>query len=523
MISRLALWASMCFLLACSNIKTRMDVSELNTEDTEVKELNIVTDQDIEDAPKTPLKYQFSEENLDANYQKVEQIPVEVNVAVEKWLDYFTGRGRPHMERYLSRSSRYLPLMKNILKQQGLPEDLVYVALIESGFSPTAYSHASAVGYWQFIRGTGLRYGLRIDSFVDERRDFVRSTQAAAQYFKSLYNLFGEWYLAIASYNVGENRIKRLVMQHYTRDFWELARRKRLPRETINYVPKYIAAKLIAKDPVKYGFTNIAYEPELAFQEIEVDKPLHLENFSKAIGMEYEDLVRLNPMYRGKLAPPSKEGKAVIKLPIQFNPEQALQIAQNHLVTDEKVIAGMMKPDYIRYRVRNGDTLGAIARKFRTRVSTIKSLNRISGNFIRAGSYLRIPSKEGYRGGQIASTDTRKLASSRRTTTRVARTKTHRVKRGENLTLISRKYKVPVATLQRVNSIKGNRLFVGRNLKIPGSSSRIAGNSKHVVRPGETLIDIARKYKISLKDIAVANSLINKSYIQVGKELVIPQ
>jgi membrane-bound lytic murein transglycosylase D len=504
-----------------------MDANELSTEDTEVKELNLITDQDIENAPRTPLKYQFSEENLDANYKKVEQVPIEVNVAVEKWLDYFTGRGRPHMERYLSRSSRYLPLMKNILKQNGLPEDLVYVALIESGFSPTAYSHASAVGYWQFIRGTGLRYDLRIDAFVDERRDFVRSTQAAAQYFKALYNLFGEWYLAIASYNVGENRIKRLVMKHQTRDFWELARRKRLPKETINYVPKYIAAKLIAKDPAKYGFANVEYQPELAFQEIEIDKPLHLENYAKAIGMTYEDLFKLNPMYRGKLAPPGKNGKATIKLPLNFNATQALQIAEGHMITDQQEIAKMMQPDYIRYKVRNGDTLGAIARRFRTRVSTIKELNRISGNTIRAGSYLRIPSREGYKGGQVAANSNRSIASTKKVKTQVSvlpKAKFHRVKRGENLSMIAAKYNVPVNALRTVNKVKGNTLFVGKNLKIPvAGSGRVAGNAKHVVRPGETLIDIARKYKISLSQIASANQLSNKSYIQIGKELVIPQ
>ncbi|MFN7262309.1 MAG: lytic transglycosylase domain-containing protein, partial [Pseudobdellovibrionaceae bacterium] len=173
--------------------------------------------------------------------EELETIPVEMNPLVEKWVNYFQGRGRPHMERYLARSNRYIGLMKKILRQNGLPEDLIYIALIESGFSSKATSRAAAVGYWQFIRPTGKRYGLEINSLVDERRDPVLSTQAAAEYFKGLYSVFGSWYLAMASYNVGENRVKREVMNHYTRDFWELARKKRFPQETINYVPKYIA------------------------------------------------------------------------------------------------------------------------------------------------------------------------------------------------------------------------------------------------------------------------------------------
>ncbi|HVK60718.1 MAG TPA: lytic transglycosylase domain-containing protein, partial [Bdellovibrionales bacterium] len=179
----------------------------------------------------------------------LEAIPLEVNKNVLQWIDYFQGRGRPHMERYLQRSTRYMPIMKKILRDNGLPEDLIYIALIESGFSSTAHSSASAVGYWQFIRGTGKHYNLKIDGYVDERRDFVKSTQAAAEYFKGLYSLFGAWYLAIASYNVGENRVKSLVMKNHTRDFWKLARENRLPDETTNYVPKFLAARLIAKDP----------------------------------------------------------------------------------------------------------------------------------------------------------------------------------------------------------------------------------------------------------------------------------
>jgi membrane-bound lytic murein transglycosylase D len=199
------------------------------------------------------------------------------------------------MERYLSRSTRYAPIMKEILRKEGLPEDLIYIALIESGFSSTAHSTASAVGYWQFIRGTGKQYRLRIDSFVDERRDFERSTVAAADYFKGLYNLFGAWYLAIASYNVGENRVKGLVMRNKTRDFWKLARERRLPQETVDYVPKFLAARLIGKEPAKYGFTDVEYMPPLEFSTVSFASPIDIRRLATEMGLRVRRSSRFEP------------------------------------------------------------------------------------------------------------------------------------------------------------------------------------------------------------------------------------
>lgn len=147
------------------------------------------------------------------------EIALDDNEHVQQWIRYFQGRGRVHMEQYLQRSTRYLPMMKQVLRENGLPEDLVYISLIESGFSPQAHSHSNAVGYWQFIRSTGRRFGLTVDPFIDERRDPVLSTRAAAEYFKSLYSLFGSWHLALSAYNTGENRVKRAVTRYYTRDF----------------------------------------------------------------------------------------------------------------------------------------------------------------------------------------------------------------------------------------------------------------------------------------------------------------
>tara|TARA_B100001248_G_scaffold262195_1_gene256654 strand:+ start:17210 stop:18892 length:1683 start_codon:yes stop_codon:yes gene_type:complete len=552
--------SSLFFLISCTHLKSQRDLQvNLDSEDTEVKELNIVSNRDLDNASKEKLKYNIEEKSIAVEEQEVriEPIPVEVNVAVERWIDYFTGRGRKHMQRYLGRSSRYLPMMKEILRENALPEDLVYIALIESGFNATAYSRAAAVGYWQFIRGTGKAYGLRIDSYADERRDFVLSTQAAAQYLKALYNLFGDWYLAIASYNVGENRVKRLVMRYQTRDFWELAKRRKLPRETINYVPKYIAAKLIAKNPAKYGFNDVEWQEPVRFDELEVKEPVHLEKYAKALGLSYEEMKRYNPMYRSKLAMPAKGKTANIKVPAGTL-DKAQKLVANYIVRDKGLIASMQQPEYVRYRVRRGDTLGHIARRFRTRVSTIKRLNGMRSSFIRSGQRLLVPARD--RGGRSYASSSYKRSSAS------AVGGYHRVRRGENLSLIASRYGTSVSAIKRANGLRSSRIYPGKKLKIPSKnsyhrvrsgenlsliasrygvsvgalkaanglrSSRIMAGKKlripgagrtvmHTVRPGDTLVEIARRYNTSVGNLAKANRLSNKSYIQVGKRLIIP-
>lgn len=180
--------------------------------------------------------------------------PITYNSRVKFWIKYFQTSGRKWFQTWLERSPRYLPALREMLREQNLPQDLAYVAMIESGFSNGAKSTASAVGLWQFISATGNRYGLRTQYWLDERRDFEKSTRAAIRYKKDLYRLFGSWYLVAASYNTGENRVKRLIKQHRTRDFWKLADLGVLHPETMNYVPKIIAATLIAKHPRSTAF-----------------------------------------------------------------------------------------------------------------------------------------------------------------------------------------------------------------------------------------------------------------------------
>lgn len=409
------------------------------------------------------------------------KIPHEVNRLVLQWVDYFQGRGREHMERYLSRSSKYLPMMKEILRKEGLPEDLVYIALIESGFSAHAHSSANAVGFWQFIRPTGRRYGLRVDNYIDERRDFEKATYAAADYFKGLYNLFGSWYLAIASYNVGEGKIMRLVMKHHTRDFWQLAKDRKLPQETVNYVPKFLAARIIAKEPEKFGFTEIDYMEPLNYEPIEIAHSVDLRKMAQSLAMDYEDLHALNPGFKRGIALEAG-GKLVLRVP-KGTSEKAQLAAASALVIPGRALAASVssgEEDYTYYRIRRGDTVSSIARRFHTSHKAIRSLNKLSAvTRLVAGRRIKVP------GESVAGLSKREINS------------------------VS-----PAATLARAE-----RASRGRTTDVLRAD---ANRTVHIVRRGDTLFDIARQYKVSLQRLASHNRIARRSRIAVGTKLEIP-
>ncbi|MCB0393018.1 MAG: lytic transglycosylase domain-containing protein [Bdellovibrionales bacterium] len=230
-------------------------------------------------------------------------LPVEYNSKVRTWIDYFQTRGRDWFAKWLERSSKMIPQMQAILTEQGLPKDLVYMAMIESGFSHHAESHAQAVGPWQFIAPTANRYGLKISWWIDERRDLHKSTVAAARYLGDLYRMFGSWYLVAAAYNTGENRIKRAVQKYHSKDFWTLAQKNALHPETMNYVPKLIAAMLISKAPGLYGFRNINYKSEEDFDHFVVPGGTNLKDLAMHLGVTYSHLESLNPEILSKEIP----------------------------------------------------------------------------------------------------------------------------------------------------------------------------------------------------------------------------
>jgi membrane-bound lytic murein transglycosylase D len=512
--------------------------------------------------------------------EELEQIPTEMNPLVQKWLDYFQGRGRPHMERYLARSTRYMKLMKKILRQNGLPEDLVYIALIESGFSHKATSHAAAVGYWQFIRGTGKRYGLEINSLVDERRDPVLATQAAAEYFKGLYSVFGSWYLAMASYNVGENRVKREVMNHYTRDFWDLARKRRFPAETINYIPKFIAAKLIGNNPASYGFNEIDYMTPIEFEHIKVDRPVNLAQMAQKMGIDYEDFKMLNPKFRGEIAPLKKNGLE-LRVPVGQT-EAALVAARESFVDRVSYVADT--GDTQIHRVRSGDSLHTIAKKYRTTVAWLRDANDLKkGRKLRIGQRLAVPDRSGRKATvvkAVAKADPREATREKEDVEKASAAPElvtqkgvfYIVQPGDTLSAIADDYSSTIEEIRRMNKLsRGSILKAGMKLRVPkdeglpvdpsgtpvsertvadkeepqsgaapteakappASGERaesairrpqsVSDKSEHVVRAGENLTTIARKYGVSIQAIRKANKMNRRATLRVGARLVIPE
>ena len=225
--------------------------------------------------------------------------PMDYNESVKKWLNHYSiGKGREPMRRYLERSNRYLNYMGDILEKNALPRELVYMSMTESGFWPYAESHAKAVGYWQFIKPTGQFYKLKVDSYIDERRDFALSTQAAADYLKDLYAVFQDWRLSMAAYNCGEQCVKNAIKRRNSKNFWHLASKKALPPETREYVPKVIAMARISLDPDLYGFYNLNYQRPLKYQTVSIQNSSSLRYVSNYLRVPYNEIKALNPKFK---------------------------------------------------------------------------------------------------------------------------------------------------------------------------------------------------------------------------------
>jgi membrane-bound lytic murein transglycosylase D len=331
-------------------------------------------------------------------------IPVVRNAPVERFIGIFTGRQQDRMALYLKRSGRYEGMIRGKLRERGMPEDLLYLSMIESGFNPTVKSHASAVGLWQFIEGTGTRYGLRVDSYVDERRHPEKSTDAALDYLEDLHKQFGSWYLAAAAYNTGENRVARVMRQVTGKtkgqdaDFWRI--RGRLPRETREYVPLMVAAALIGKEPAKYGLGGVPRWSPLQSDEVMVPGGTRLETVASAVGVSENELKRLNPHLVRAMTPPGKKDFAVRvpegrseRFAADF-PEvrrQAAQLAARE-AAEQRAATARRAASVRRHTVRNGESLWTIARRYDTTVKKVQAANGMGRrNRIRPGQRLVIP------------------------------------------------------------------------------------------------------------------------------------
>ena len=314
--------------------------------------------------------YDFNLELLLRDWPKKEpifDIPIVVNDKVEHCIVLFQTTIRDKFVTWLARSGKYIPFMKNLLKEQGLPEDLVYMALIESGFDPYAYSRSKAVGPWQFIDRTGKRYGLKVNWWVDERRDPEKSTIAAAKYLKDLYEMFACWYLAAAGYNAGEYRIIKAMKRFRTEDFWALTKHPYLKRETKNYVPLMIAAALVAKDPEKYGFTGIEYQEPLRYEKVKVPELTDLSHIAKACEISLEEIKDLNPELRRGVTPPDEPGYE-IKIPFA---------RRDLFAKNFETLQPLEKFQFKTHLVKHGETLKGIAKLYRVDLDPLLEINAL--------------------------------------------------------------------------------------------------------------------------------------------------
>ena len=382
------------------------------------------------------------------------EIPLETNEHVERWIEFFTtGAGRTRFRIYLERSGAFEDMIRQRLRDAEMPEDLLYLAMIESGMNPNAYSRAHAVGLWQFIKGTGRRYDLEIGYWLDERRDPFKATDAAVAHLGDLYEEFGSWYLAAAAYNAGAGRVSRGIKKTGSSDFWDLADARVLRSETRNYVPKLIAATMIATNPETYGFTDIEWAPALEFDVVGVPDATSFDVLAEAAGTTEDEIRRLNPQYPRRVTPP--DGAAEVRVP--KGQSAAFVVAYAQVPPSERVT-------WLEHVVTRGQTLSHIAERYGVSVTAIRATNNnVNPKRLQIGQKLIIP-RSGKARTQLASVapapaPARLAADGTRTVT---------VRRGDSLWTIARAHGVSTGELMTMNSLKssvihpGDRLTVGR-------------------------------------------------------------
>ena len=307
--------------------------------------------------------------------------PSLVNPQVGKFIDFFQTKADGFFQRSLIRSRAYSDMMKRIFREMDIPEELVYLALIESGFNPRAYSRAKASGIWQFITKTAKRFGLKVNAWVDERRDPEKSTYAAAAYLKSLYEMFNSWDLAAASYNAGEGKILRAMRKAKSQNFWEISRRDYLKKETKEYVPMFLAAVTIAQDPQKYGFQRVESEGPFNYDKVKVPASTHLGRIAKAAEMDLSELRALNPALRREKTPPDS---ALFEINL---PPGKKEVFEKNFRTQAA------SKNAKKHRVRSRENLSHIAKKYRVSMQNLCALNGLSHNaVVRPDLVLLVPS-----------------------------------------------------------------------------------------------------------------------------------
>ncbi len=449
-------------------------------------------------------------------------MPIETDhVQVLGYVELYRTVKRPAFERGLVRVKVYEKMMKEILAEEGVPRDLYYLALIESAFNPKAYSRARAVGPWQFIESTGKLYDLPRDWWVDERRDPEKSTRAAARHLRDLYAEFGSWPLALAAYNCGAGRVGRALKAKPGGDFWSL----RLPKQTRNYVPAFMAATTIAKDPERYGFF-LDYEPPIEYDRVTVTGCTDLDIVAECAGCTVDDIRALNPQLLRWCTPPV-DGEYTLAVPAGAGERFAEAYAQ--VPTSRKV-------RWKRYQIVPGDSFSTIARRFGIPAAAIAEANDLKlTSIIRAGAHLLIPLPGSEAGGAIDREETRKVAaivSPARKETEARVQIAYRVRPGDTLWDIAQRHGVTVQELRDWNP-GAEALRLGDQLTVwslrasvtepPPSTRNQRRQTTYQIRRGDTLWSISRKFDTDMDELCRANGLSSRRVtLTPGKTLTIP-
>ncbi|MBU1185280.1 MAG: LysM peptidoglycan-binding domain-containing protein [Acidobacteria bacterium] len=429
-------------------------------------------------------------------------IPLVENKHVLAEINRFQTVEKKYFLESYRRSGMYRDYICSVLREAGIPEELSWLPMIESWFKVNAYSRARALGLWQFISSTGLRFGLKRDRYIDERMDFIKAANAASKYLDELHTMFGDWTTALAAYNSGEYRVQRVIRAqriNYLDNFWDLY--TMLPRETARFVPRFIATLLIIKDPQKYGMELPEPLPPLEFETVTIQKPAKLVSLAQTVGLSDDIFVTLNPELRHQSTP---EGSYELRVPVGY--VQKVQEALDSIVR-------YIPPEatYVIHYVRSGETVSGIAGRYRTSVSAIARLNNLGKRYlIRPGQSLKVPAS--------GASSTRTSSPSDQVT-REGSNLTYTVKQGDALYKIAGTFNTSVQNIKALNKLQGDRLAIGQILII-----RTAGTDEtrsYTVKQGDTPYEISKRFGMDLDMFLTINSLTRRSKIYPGQVLLI--